>query len=382
MATDWHRYNLPAIWQMVQPENVCTAADRVLAWEALATAVREQHRRLLRAGEALADVWPPEHNKSALKFLNRIDDLAASMLETLTCAEDTRTGLRGVTETLAEAQSTIRDLATGRAAVSTDWVPRFIDHAEDDYDKQAQQTMQAAEATIAEHTQNLKTPPLYAPRVNQSDGKTIFDNGEGELGSVTPLPVVVPNDPVLREPGDGPAREGATPPAPDPSLGVGPGLSGVTAPPAPPPGAVSGPGAGPGVLPGLSTGPGVGSGVLPSAPTGVIPGFGGFAAPPVRPGASAVRPGAPPDPRAISARRPLPPGAVIGEGLLGGARGGSAAPVPLGMAGTRRAGNAAAATGGVADEQWEALAGVVPVIVPNSRSVRHDPGPGVIGIDR
>jgi hypothetical protein len=36
----------------------------------------------------------------------------------------------------------------------------------------------------------------------------------------------------------------------------------------------------------------------------------------------------------------------------------------------------------VADERWETLEGVTPVIVANTAPIRHDPGPGVIGIDR
>ena len=61
-GANWDNYNLPAIWAMLEPDNVCTGADKVLAWDSLATSVRDQHKRLQAAGQKLADAWPPEKN--------------------------------------------------------------------------------------------------------------------------------------------------------------------------------------------------------------------------------------------------------------------------------------------------------------------------------
>jgi hypothetical protein len=369
-GADWGVYNLPAIWTMLEGENVCDGADRVLAWDGLASAVREQHRRLVKAGEDLAAVWSPESNASALVFQNQISDLAASMLETLTCAEDTRAGLGGVMAAISKAQGTVRELAAGRAAVSDDLVPRFIDHAEDEYDAQAQEAMRQAEAAIADHSTQIKAPELYTmqPGISRTTS-TIGDEGGSPTGGpsstavrATPVAVPVPHDPVLPDPvgGSSPGGSGA---GHDPSPGVGPGLSGVTMPAAPAPTAALPAGAGGGV---------------PSTP-GLIPGLGTvpFAIPPGRMGAPDFR-------EAVPIRRGLPSGAVIGEGELAGRGRGIAEQPLLGTQGGRgrRKGGSESSSPGDPDEQWETLDGVAPVIVPDTRPVRHDPGPGVLGFGR
>ncbi|HEY0000008.1 MAG TPA: hypothetical protein VGB74_06110, partial [Actinoplanes sp.] len=325
MATNWNIYNLPAIADMLRGENVCTAADRVLAWEGLATSVREQHRRLVKAGEDLAAVWPPEKNASALLFLNEIDRLAASMQETLTYAEDTRVGLRGVTEAIGAAQTTVRTLADGRSAVSNDVVPRFIDHAEDEYDAKAQQAMRAAESAIAEHRTQIKAPTLFVMQPSREGTSTTLvnedDMSSSTVGSVavqaTPVPVAVPHDPVLPDaarPSGSPAVAGpSNGSGQDPTLGIGLGLSGVTATPPPPAPAVGvpaglptvpGPGSGPAA--GLPVGPGA-LGLPPGASGAGGFGAGGFGVPGGRAGAQGGR-------QAVPMRRGLPSGAVIGEG--------------------------------------------------------------------
>jgi hypothetical protein len=366
-GTNWGAYNLPAIWQMLQGENVCTGADRVLSWEGLATSVREQHRRMVKAGDDLAAVWPPEKNESAYVFLAEVEKLAASMQETLTCAENTRVGLRGVMEAIGVAQSTVRTLAAGRAQVSEDWVPRFIDHAEDEYDARAQLAMRDAEAAIADHSPQITAPALYSLGGGRGDTTTSLpDDGDGSSTAVraTPVPVAVPHDPVL------------------PDLGIGLGLSGVTAPPAAPvpgSGATVGPPAGPGPGGGgISGGPG---------PLGLVPGAGGpggFGAGFGVPGGRVAAPGGR---QAVPMRRGLPSGAVIGDGELGGgrSRGGQPGQPPLAAQGGprgRRDDTSDSSIGGKADRRWEVLDGVAPVIAPVTTPGWHDPGPGVLGFDR
>jgi hypothetical protein len=393
MGTDWSSYNLPAIWEMVRSENVCTGADRVLAWEGLADSVREQHRRLVESAENLAAVWSPEQNVSALAFQRMMDDLATSMKETLQCAEDTRSGLKGVMAAFGDAQGTLQTLAVGRAAVSDDWMPRFIDHAEDEYDEKAQQVIRNTESAIADHSTNIKAPALYELLPAEHGGTTAFQNDDPGLSSgndsgvrATPVPVSIPHNPVLMEPGAGSGSGTST----DPSLGIGPGLSGVTTLPAP---TLSGPG----ILPGQPLGPGggglptgpLGGGPL-GAPLGLVPGtsglglFPGMNGPAGRGGSAAGR-------QAVPMRRGLPSGAVIGEGQLGaGRRGvaggrGTAGQTPLGAAGNRRdrrADGSDPLIDGDPDEQWRTFEGVMPVIMPDTAPVRHDPGPGVLGLDR
>lgn len=407
---DWGRYNLPAIRSLISDVDVCAGADRVLAWEGLATTVRDQHQRLLQAADHLAAVWPPGDNDSALEFQRQVKGLADSMQETLTRAEDTRAGLNGVIQAFSTAQQRVRDLAAGREGVSNDWMPRFIDHAEDKYDEQAQSAMRAAEAAISDHTTQIKPPSLFQMRTGIGDDGHHLTDGEsngsqpasagGDSRSglrATPVPVPVEKDPAGVSP-DSPARFGSGGAGgTDPSgsgqgsgaagFSDGPVLSGLT--PASQPGTgISAP------LIGGAPSTGIG-GLLPNSPGGNsplppgtvpfgggLPGGvgafgGGLISGPSAPGSGPRRP--------VPIRRAMPSGAVIGEsaGRNAGAGSGGAGAVPTGGGG-RGAGRRASdgVIDGQVDQVWATDEGVAPVIKPETSDVRHDPGPGVIGLDR
>ena len=114
---DWTRYNLPAIWALISDVDVCDGEDRVLAWDGLASAVRDQRKRLLDATQTLAEVWSPAKNQSASVFMDQVKSLTDSMNDTVTKAENTKVGLNGVLQAFSSAQTTIRGLAAGRDAV-------------------------------------------------------------------------------------------------------------------------------------------------------------------------------------------------------------------------------------------------------------------------
>ncbi|MEV4707920.1 hypothetical protein [Actinoplanes sp. NPDC049316] len=410
----WDGLNLPAIWNKVQHENACTGADRVLSWDSLSQEVRDQHTRLLKAKENLAAVWPPAHNTSAQVFLRYMDGLAASMQQTLTRAEDTRAGLRGIIEAIGAAQAKIQPLVEVRDNATHDIIPRWADHAEDEYDEKARQAMREAEAAIADHSTQIQPPTLFrmggmieepSEEIPIDGGESTYAGGGGATGGnggivnggsglgalhATPIPVEVPHGPPSAPaPVVIPADTGTGGP-PGRVQGGGPDLAGVM-PLTPAPGTP--PAAGPlspatGVMPGGGAVPGGGAlGLVPgmavgaggSAMGGMPAPFGGRATPVSR--------------QAVPVRTAMPSGAVIGgggapgrTGPAGATRSGRAAgpSVVQPTAGNRgRNGGADGETvDGTADQSWEVLQGVAPVIEPDTRPARHDPGPGVIGLSR
>jgi hypothetical protein len=403
---DWSRYNLPAISSLIADVDVCDGADRVLAWEGLASSVRDQHTRLLAAADSLAAVWPPGKNDSALEFQRQVKGLADSMQETLKKAEDTRAGLNGVVQAFSTAQSKVRDLAAGREGVANDWMPRMVDHAEDKYDEHAQAAIREAEAAIADHGTQIQAPSLFQirPFFDDDDGHHLTGDdgsstghsvggsggsGSGRTGlSADPRPVPIPVDPNSMVPPDTPGTSAGGPGSGGDGIGSGPVLSGIA--PAPSPtGGLGGPPAGPlGTLPvgtpppatspiGSGGGPG-GLGVLPIGGGAVGPGVRPFGAVPGGVGGSGAR-------RPVSVRRGLPSGAVIGEdserGIANSRSQAGAMPMTGGMGG-RGETRSGQTVNGDADQQWETDEGVVPVIKPDTTPVRHDPGPGVIGFNR
>lgn len=426
MGANWDAYNLPAIWSMLKSENACTGADRVLSWEGLAHDVRTQHRRLLDAKESLAAVWSPTQNASARIFLDRMSHLASSMNDTLTCAEDTRAGLRGVLEAISAAQMEVQPWVEVRQNATGDIIPRWADHAEDEYDEKARAAMRRAEAAIADHSTQIQSPPLYVPDpprdgpveilgeddggttgAPRSGGETSGASGAGSVG-VKPVPVAVPHDPppADRFPHPSTAEPGMLPDTGAPGGisgggGTGPDLAGVlptpsTLPPAGGNGLIP-PGAG--ALPGIgaSVGPGIGGSGFLGVPPGVLPGggVGSGGGMPVPIGGGSAQAGR----QAVPVRTAMPSGAVIGSPSAGARPSGSgrasspglgrAGSVTSGMVGQPPVGNRGRgnttldeSAEGKADQTWDVLDGVTPVIAPDTRPVRHDPGPGVLGFDR
>ena len=390
-GVSWDSYNLPAIWEMIAGENSCTGADRVLGWDGLATAVRDQHKRLLAARDNLAAVWPPAKNDSAQTFIDQINGLADSMQQTLTRAEDTKVGLQGVLNALGEAQGTIRMLAEGRQAVSSDWVPHFVDHAEDEYDEKAQQAMRRAEAAVNDHATQIQAPDLFQMKPTVMDrGSRLQDptggsNGAAANGVAAPrlraVPTAVPvsNHSSAMMPGaSADDRIGAgTSRAATSYSASGPLLSGLESPVPPHSGVVSSP-------------PSAGWGLVNSAPPaspigsggslgglGILP-IGGASGSGVGVGALPGRAGPAGQRQAVSVPRALPSGAVIG----GRSEPGFAGPAPMGGARGRAGRGSDEGPGGEADQLWEVQEGVTPVIQPDTTPVRNDPGPGVIGFGR
>ncbi|MEV4637534.1 hypothetical protein AB0J80_09300 [Actinoplanes sp. NPDC049548] len=412
-GTNWDAYNLPSIWTMLQPENACNGADRVLSWDSLAQEVRAQHRRLERAAEDLAAVWSPDKNASAEVFLRYVKGLAASMNDTLVRAENTRAGLRGVIEAIAEARQAIAPMVEEREGVADDWIPRWADHAEDEYDDKARQAMRTAEAAIADHSTQIQPPSLFQLRAHFDEpGTEIRADETGTHGSgtsssgfggsasggsgiddvrATPVAVPVPHHPPPAVSPD--LNSGGTDPGA--SVGSGPGLAGVlpTA-----PSAVGAPGGGVITPPTVPTAGVPGGGALPGAVigaggllglgTGVGAGgtAGGFGMMPAVPGGKSVSTGR----QAVPVRTAMPSGTVIGANGSG-AKGGVGARNAAGrqsLAGTtptargRRDETEGVSLEGKADQAWDVLDGVAPVIEPDTRPARHDPGPGVIGMPR
>ncbi|MEV6633386.1 hypothetical protein AB0M54_21835 [Actinoplanes sp. NPDC051470] len=402
---NWGNYNLPAIWSMIEQENQCTGADRVLDWQNLAQGVREQHRRLKKSGEDLAAAWSPDTNQSAGNFFRYLDHLASSMSDTLTRAENTRLGLQGVIEAISTAQMTIRPLVSERADAADDIVPRMVDHAEDEYDEKAQRAMEQAERTISEHLNQIESPAMFTmsgggvergdplqgdpppggggPGSGGGSGSG-SGSGSGPVLHATPIPVTVPNDPpdIQPLPEGGPADGGSGNPGTipgstiPPGSGSGPDLAGVITPGSAPIG-VGNPGPLP---PATPLGGGGGGGGVPGLMTGALglaPGLGGGAGLPMS-GLGVGRSGAAMGRQPVPMRQGLPSGAVIG-GQPGG-RGGPGQ-MMTGQSGRGAGGESEEEIlpGGEADQLWGVDSGVTPVIRPDTTEARHDPGPGVIG---
>jgi hypothetical protein len=399
-CTNWAAYDVPAIWTMVSGEDSHAGWAAPPAWAALAQSTDDQRKRLLAARAALEDAWPPSENEAAKPFFAEIDRLVASMEETARRAGETAGAVGWIMESLADAKKAIEPLQRQYESKNHDLIPNWVDGAEDDLNRQARIVMARANAQIGDHAAMITVPtPYYLPGSgadasthdpgrNQSAISTTGASGANHLaGSRTNIPHTPP-EPM-------PGHSGILPPN---SPGVG--LAGGPAPSAPSP------------VIGVPSPP---ADAPPRSP--IIPPIGGPIEVPVRPvsyaGAKAGRSGGIPD--EFSGRSALPAGAVLRgpEGFLegrsgaagsqfrevdlpfgqamgeerpaGGAPSGDAVRnglLPAGAAAGGPRGGGRAGRQGRADTEWDYAGGVPAIIEPDRRSYGHDPGPGVIGIDR
>ena len=296
--------------------------------------------------------------------------------------------------------------------------------------KKAQEAMAVLSGAAVDSNWKMQIPPEYDPPKGSIDTGT--EHIDGPIAFMPPAPVIPQPQtsasvPSAQAPLQVPLGTGQGLPG-----GNGPVLSGgvITPPPPPPPPTPTPPVTGPigptppglGPIPaglggGPVPGPGVGSKKPGGTPTGA-PRLGGTMPERATEAATGRSPGG---------ARPLPPGGVIGQapggGVMnsgaphGGAAGRRVNPVggvlgqgggPAGTAaGSGKAGGPGAAGGGTAaqpllagqrggkgdrereepqgwdpDDPWAVEHGVAPVLEPGSEPTSHDPGPGVIGIDR
>jgi hypothetical protein len=424
-CTPWASYSLPELVGFLAYENDDLSWAQASTWQKTSELLDYYQVELKQKRDELAARWPPERSPAAKVFIDFVDGMLRSMEQTSAEAYETSRGVAGITGALAEAKNTIDDLhrrwreyenreksplvsfvdafpgGSSLTGVPSDWKRQLK--------AEATEVMYAADAAVLAYTGQIKVPTLFEPPVDRDPGTElpVGDGGSGSAASpgkgssrvpVIPIPPPVPEEPTLAG-GFAPDRSGTAPPAPAPARpyfmdtpagrALPPG--GLIPPDALPPLGWAGPGP---TVPGQRPVRG------PEVPTGTPPeraGMPGRAGMPV-PGEPGQRGGLPMAPMGGIASRPSSatgPGTAAGRrvnpvgGVIGG-RGGesfrmaSGHTVTIGPRPTdqhhanRRAGPA------VFDPHnpWAVAEGVLPVIEPAPEPRYHDPGPGVIGIDR
>jgi hypothetical protein len=412
----WDQYNANAIWSMVAGEkNSCEGQEIANGWNTFRDAVDTERKSLEAACIELSKAWPPGKNKSAHLFLSQAQVLLDSMSQTISKADQIQDGLKGIAVAIGQARVEVGAARGEYDDVDDDIIPEFVDDAQHEANEKARNAMRAAEALIAEAAKKVEAPRIFDLTWNDmksgSSETTSFDGpgggthsgsgvGSSERWSATPRPVPIPNDVPppsfdrdgsrLPVDGGGPGAEGSRP-------GGGPDLSKLQ--PSPP---VRTPGDGP-MPPPVRTDPDpIGPGLTIGLLTGGASAFAldrGFS-PLGTPGTSPMR--------ALGVRTGLPSGTVIGgapSAVTGRGSGSSVSPGVIGGATRQGASSATARGAGMTpgmhsaqargrreDEEkasngdptnpWEVEEGVAPVIEPDRRVYRHEPGAGVIGMGR
>ncbi|GAA3282151.1 hypothetical protein Dvina_09650 [Dactylosporangium vinaceum] len=392
MPETYLSYRLPDLWRSLAAEDPDAGFTHVNTLNRLRAALEQQRDNLRTHRDRLTESWPPDRSEAAAAFVARINGLLDVMTTTAAATSRITTGVDQTYAALRDARRLLESLMTEFHKHPT--APGLpITVGRPDLDREARQTLITTDATIVKATALIDTP-LPEPMLAPADSTETVDPGAPSGGiarlesrtssgsaqsTLLPAPVFDPPRPALTDAGPttaGPIGGGTGPvltgrpgdwtsPAPQPDfsglIGGGPGTS-LSHPTSSQPTAPSvlGPG---GVIsapkpPSTSVAPPPST----TAPIGGAVQRAGATPPTARRRAAGSQIIAPDQTRAHRAR---------------GASDGYRDPSYEAYRQRRRAGR----TEGDQDERWPVREGVPPVIeAPPERP--HDPGPGVLGIDR
>ncbi|MER7005085.1 hypothetical protein ABT297_18830 [Dactylosporangium sp. NPDC000555] len=399
MTQTYDGYTLPKLWEMVKDEDPETGFTHVNALNRMRAALEQQRDNLRAQRDRLTEGWPPDRSEAAMAFVGRINDMIDVMTYTAAAAGRICTGVDEVFAAIREARRQLEPLMDEYAGRSPGQGLSVAnaDHAA--LNQHGRNVLIAADTKVAKASGLINSsPPPYRRIDNPGESITPITAGSGggpgssASGrapgggqSVLPAPVFHPPPPM--------SVGGALP-----DSGSGAGSFGADGTPALA-GDVSGQ---------SSTAGGGGAGYSVPGQVGVIGGVDPGHPTPGTTSAVAFRPGG------------IGPGGVIGALRQSDPAGGQFTTTPMAGAGPRAGSTQSArrqmtgrpavsrepksrGTGGTmggysdhsferyaerrrskrtdSDELWSVDEGVSPVLDATSPQ-SHDPGPGVLGIDR
>jgi hypothetical protein len=385
MSELYDRWRLPDLLQMIEADTDEATAAHLKAWRDKCDLLASQKRRLTQLVDELTQQWDPARSEAAQILVNTMTNLIAIIDEGTTRAATTHTALQAIGGTIAETRTALRDLAAqyydkaeairklnrlaaplmpDRLIPDTPLVPMpgfdtlAMRRHQADLDDRARAIMRAADGQVREAAGTFA--PI--PTLDRYDTGAHYDSKSSgsDAGRTGPGPLV------FNPPRPSVAIDSTAPPVDTDAV-----LAGVAAPAPPPlgPPAITVPASAPmrdPLTPVVVTSPrpkgwltDVGGGQRVMRPGGVI-GDRGAIANVAQPGRHRAVP-------SVIGREPV--GAPV-AGRPGESRGRFAG------SGRNRRGRRDP------DDPWAVEQGVPPVLEAPAPPDAHDPGAGVIGIDR
>ena len=168
---NWSEYDVPALASMLA-DNYADAWDQVLGWQVVSVTIDASRQWLATARAQLAEAWPPEHSPAAVAFLSYLDGLDTSMADTANVALTNGSARATVLTVLGEAHRSVdqlhqtwkarvvpaQPLATAAARFAAEsaaakWAA--------DLNTQAHEVMTKTDQAIFESYRQLQIPEVY-----------------------------------------------------------------------------------------------------------------------------------------------------------------------------------------------------------------------------
>ncbi|MEV4511846.1 hypothetical protein AB0K00_23110 [Dactylosporangium sp. NPDC049525] len=191
MAESYRRWRLPELWEMVAADNAADAHLHLATLRRQQTALETQRDRLRVLRDQLAEAWPPDKSDAATMFLQRLNDMIDAFAATARGAAEVRIGVEIVADAIGHAREQLAPLVERYAKAQLAPDPRVGRQAQKLLDQEGRRILVAADVTVRDATSKFATAlPDYArismrtsiPAVN---GGTNSTSGAGADGGGT-----------------------------------------------------------------------------------------------------------------------------------------------------------------------------------------------------
>src|SRR5690348_11109039 len=108
--TDWTRYDLPAIWGQMRPENDRLTRVQAGMWNRTYDLLDVHRATLEKLFDDLAKVWPPLAGSASEAYLTQLRTLIASVASTSHKASGNAAAVSSIADTLMDARAKVQQL--------------------------------------------------------------------------------------------------------------------------------------------------------------------------------------------------------------------------------------------------------------------------------
>lgn len=163
MAETYKRWRLPQLWEMVAADDAANTHLHLATLRRQQTALETQRDQLRTLRDHLTEGWPPTKSQAATAFADMVNDMIDAMTGAARGAGEVRAALTHIVNVIQESRSTLAALVAEYDKASKTPDPRIGQHAKLQLDQRARDALISADGTVLKALGLLDVPlPQYA----------------------------------------------------------------------------------------------------------------------------------------------------------------------------------------------------------------------------
>jgi hypothetical protein len=181
MTQNYEKYRLPKLWEMVADEDPETGFTHVNTLNRLRTALEQQRDNLRTHRDRLAEGWPPDRSEAAAAFILRINEMIDTMTDTAAATGRICVGVDEVFAAIREARRQMEQLVANYSKRAPGQGLTVPTAGNAELDQQGRNVLMAADARVAQAAPMLGTVVPTLTRIDNS-GHPLTQSGSGSDG--------------------------------------------------------------------------------------------------------------------------------------------------------------------------------------------------------